>query len=252
MSWCDKLASTPPAGFLLDWHFASSNTVLEALAPNLDKLVDSNRQLFSVVRQDAFSVAFNTDDGFSYGIEPSRVSVAFFHSLRAKAVSGGPPILQMLSQPRPYTELLSDITNRLTDVMLLVPGADVRKINRVGIVTTTIVDEDEVPPGIARFIRYLGRPWPGPAESFSYQSLVHLARTDEWVDKCQHNLAKAEKPGEPLTITFDWHRTFTSGKPINSESLTRVLRHAKEDALNYFEELGEGDRFDVDIDGAAT
>jgi len=35
MSWCDKLASVPAAGFRLTPHFASSDSILDGLSPIL-------------------------------------------------------------------------------------------------------------------------------------------------------------------------------------------------------------------------
>ena len=249
MSWCDKLASVPSAGFSLDWHFATSNATLDALSPLLDPLVEGDKQLFNITRQDAFSVTLNTQNGFVYGIEPSKIFVGFFHSLKAKSISGGPPIMQMLSSPLPYTELLVDISKRLIDATLVLPGHRTRKVTRVGIVTNTTVDEEGIPPGIARFLRYVGRPWGQLVGGFSFQITAQLDQTSGWDDKCVHALVKQENPTEPLTLTFDWQRTFAAGQSITPDSLKAILSRAEKDAVQYFEELAEGTRFDDDLIG---
>jgi hypothetical protein len=47
-----------------------------------------------------------------------------------------------------------------------------------------------------------------------------------------------------MTITLDWQRQLTSGNPINLESLKELAERAEKAALKYFEDVGEGSRFD--------
>jgi hypothetical protein len=152
VSWCDKLASTPSIGFKIDPYYTSGDSIIDAIRPILDRLVDGDRVLFTVNRHESFAFSFTTEDGFQHGIEPIKAFVDFHHRLKAKPVSGGPPIMEMLSKPLPYTDLLPEVAKRLAEMTLLIPGAKQRKINRVGIVSATRVVEDEVPPGIARFM----------------------------------------------------------------------------------------------------
>ncbi|NQV46323.1 MAG: hypothetical protein HQ504_00925 [Rhodospirillaceae bacterium] len=246
------MASTPSVGFKLDHHFATGDAIFDALDPILDKWVDGEKQLFTVKKHESFSVSFDTIDGFVYGIEPSKVHISFSHKMKAKPVSGGPPIMEMLSSPLPFTELLPNVSERLSTTTLLLPGASTRNIQRVGIVTSTAVAEDEVPPGIERFIKYIGRPWNSSAECFSFSITTEVNSTSDWSDRCIHTLVKLEEPEELLTIVFDWQRKFTSGRPITSNSLKEILVKAEKDSLDYFEDVAEGSRFDEDIINSTT
>ena len=252
MSWCDKLASTPSAGFGLDWHFATSGAILEALSPVLNPLVKDDKPQFTITRQDAFTVNLSTTDGFLYGIEPARVFIEFRHTMRAKSVSGGPPVMEMLSRPMVFTKLLPEITRRLVGSTLAITKNSPRKITRVGIVSLTTVDDNDVPPGIARFIKYVARPWSGFVDAYSFQIISVLDRNPDWTDKCIHILIKPENPDELLNLTFDWQRTFTSGQSTTEHSLKRILARAEQDATGYFEDLAEGNRFDEHLFGAAV
>ncbi len=173
MTWCDKLAATPSVGFKFDYHYASSTAILDALAPVLDKLVDAEkvkfalteRPKFTINRQDPFAIELTTDDGFHYGVDPSRVWVEFQHRMRIKPVSGGPPVAELISRPAPFSELLPQVSDQLMDAARLIPGIDKRTLTRVGVVASAFVDEQDLPPGMARFIQYLGRPWKGPLVS---------------------------------------------------------------------------------------
>ena len=248
MSWCDKLASVPTAGFFLDWHFAPSNAILEALAPTLDSMVSNEKPQFTVNALDPFSTTIRTLDGFQYGVEPSKVSIGFSHSVKAKAVSGGPPVLEMLSHPLPYTELLGEVLAKLINVTVLVPGNRTRKVTKIGIVSSTQVDLDEAPPGIRRLIDYMGKPWKGLIESYSFQIAADLDRTAASHDRCIHTITRPEDPHELLGMVFDWQRELTPGRPINRDVLLELTKRAKADALSYFENLAEGERFDVHHD----
>jgi hypothetical protein len=253
LSWCDKLASVPSIGFKLNWHFVGGNAILQALSPVLNRWVEGDRQKFTVDRLDAFGAIFTTEDGFQYGAEPSRLFVNFQHRLRAKFVSGGPPVMEMLSHPLPYTELLATASKRLLEAALLIPEARARKVERIGVVATTVVAMHEVPPGIARFLKYFARPWDGNLESFNIQLMADLKETAAWSERCQHTLAKPDDPKDDLlTIQFDWQRTFATGRAVAAESLPNLMAEAEKAAMDYFEDLAEGSRFDENLLRTAT
>lgn len=247
MSWCDKLASTASAGLKLDFHFAPGEEILHAFSPILDKLVRDDKENFTMERLEPFIVVFNTLDGFRYGAEPSKLNVTFNHRIRAKQVSAGPPQMEMLSSALPFTKLLPDVLNRLTEAALLLPSPKSRTVQRVGIVSTTAVAEDEIPPGIVRFIEYVGRPWKGSIEHFNINISVDLGKMPGWTDRCIHTLVKSEDPEKLITLQFDWQRTFATGRPITAASLKEVLETAQKPALDYFEDIGEGGRFDEEV-----
>ena len=84
MTWCDKLASTPTVGITFNHHFASSSSILDAIAPVLDKLVSDKKPIFTIGKQDSFGVELTTEDGFQYAINTASISVAFVHRLKLK------------------------------------------------------------------------------------------------------------------------------------------------------------------------
>ena len=247
MSWCDKLASVPGAGFGLETHFASSSTVLSALTPILDPLFDKLKPQFNIVQQQPFDVQLATNEGFNYEVDPTKIAVTFKHRMRARAVSGGPPIMEMLSRPEPFTKLLPIVSKRLVDATLLLPGPKTRSVTRVGIVSTSTVGDDELPPGIARFIEYIGRPWKAGADYFSISITSDVATGRGWTDRCTHQMTKPEDPEQLMVLNFDFQRTFTTGHPMNRETLTDLRNKTERDALRYFEDIGEGKRFDEDL-----
>lgn len=250
MSWCDKLSSTPIVGFRFDWHFVSGDDLLASLASILDSLPEGDQARFSVEKHSSFETTFTTDDGFQYAFNPRAASVGFQHKLRVKAVGGGPPVMEMLSKPAPFTKLLPEVERRLIEATLLLPGSKSRKLNRIGIVAATRVSFEDAPPGIRRFIDYVGRPWRGEAKYYSFQITADLSKNSETSDRCVHLITRNEEDQEQLvSMQFDWQRAYNQGRALTADTLKALLANAEKSAMTYFEELAEGIRFDENIRG---
>jgi hypothetical protein len=248
MSWCDRLASVPSAGFALDAHFASADAIYDSLATILDPLYQGGRSRFSInTSQQPFEVGINTEEGFVYAVDPTKVSITFRHRMKAMPVSGGPPVMEMLSKAAPYSRLLPEVLRRLVDTTLLVPSPKERTVRRVGIVSTTAVAEEDMPPGIKRFIEYVGRPWSGKMEHYTLAINAHIAEGSGWRDRCIHTVTKSEDEEELMTLNFDWQRLYTSGSPLRRDVLTKMTDEAEKAALRYLEDLAEGRRFDEEL-----
>lgn len=252
MSWCDKLSSTPGMGFRLEPHFGSSDSLLDAAAPILARYYVDEKQQFTINAHDSFQLQFGTEDGFQYGMEPLRSFVTFSHKIRIRPTSGGPPIAQLLSQPAPYSGLLVEVGNRLIELTTLLPGAKDRKVIRVGVIATTTVSMDELPPGISKMITYLGRPWRGAMDSFDIRVTGDIDETAAGRARCVHQITKPEDKEELLTLKFDWQRYLKAPRRIELGQLREAVEEAQRDAKKYFEDLAEGARFDEVVLAAAS
>lgn len=247
MSWCDKLASTPTVGFAFDAHTAPSATLLAALAPVFDKWVDGDKLEFTVDGLEPYAATITSNSGFRYSVNHSQLSVEFIHRLKMRPTSAGPPVAELTSTPMPFTTLLPDVSTRLIEATMLLPEVKTRKLLRVGVVSSTGVDEDLMPPGILRFINYIGRPWQGSVGSYNIQISTELGKSSGRTDKCVHFLVKTDNPDQLPLIKFDWQRWFDPGRAIHPDSLTEILRDAIASAMAYLEDLAEGSRFDENI-----
>ena len=253
MSWCDKLASTPAIGFKLSTHFAPIDILLNSLSPILDRASEEdakNRTIEQPTKQ--FTAAFTNSDGFRYFVDESRISVIFNHRVKYRSVSGGPPIMEMLSTPRPFTSLIPEVSERLIEATLLLPKIESRTLNRVGIVSSTPLALEDLPPGIKRLIEYIARPWKGAVESYNISITSTLNETSFASDRCVHTLNQPEDKSELLTLQFDWQRSFKEPRIISKSNLEQATQDAEKNALKYFEELAEGNRFDEELIRSAT
>lgn len=247
VSWCDKLASRPTLGLSFNKHFRPSSELLSAVVPLLDELAGRLSDKFTLTKQDPFSVEFITESGFKYNIDPARISVEFQHRLKLVNMSGGMPTTQMLSKAEPYTHMLIEVGKRAAAAAELLITQPNRVLERIGVVSTTMVNDDDAPPGIRRGIGYLSRPWSG-VESYHFQATASIARTDEWEDRCIHSLSKPETDDDEklVTMMFDYQRKLTSKKGMSS--VKSSIAAAQEAALRYFEDLAQGDMFDANGD----
>ena len=249
MSWCDKLASTPGMGLVLDWEYLPSAYFQQVMAPVTAKWVDDEKQAFSVENQDAFSLSFTSLDGFHYGFNSSRIYTEFRHRLKYQAQSAGPPTAELITKPLPYTQLLPLISDRLVEATRLVVAGKERILKRIGIIATTTVSEDDAPPGVRRFIDYICRPWGVQADSYSIDITSKLPKGPkaEWSDRCQHAVTKLEHGDGLITFRFDYQRIFDKPKALSIKLLDGDLQKVRVDALKYFEDVGQGERFDENI-----
>lgn len=249
MSWCDKLASVPTVGFKFDARLTSGITLLEVLAPAFAENVTPEAIKFTVDDVEAFSTNVTTENGFRYMADTWRVAVGFGHKMKAKPVSGGPPVLEMMSRPLPYTELLEEVTARTISAALLLPDIGKRRILRAGVVSATQVDEGDLPPGIARMVEYMGRPWSGGLNAFQMQLESVISEEENWTDKCTHFLSKSNDATQLMTIQFDYGREFKTDVFVDQASLKRTIKSTSEAALEYLEDIAQGSRFDEELIG---
>jgi len=249
VSWCDKLASRPTVGLTFNKHFRPSSELLSAVVPVLDELAGPISDKFTLSKQDTFSIDFITESGFRYGIDPARISVEFQHRVKVTNTSGGIPIMELLSKQEPYTHMLAEVSKRTVDAAELLIGSNPnRALEKIGVVSTTIVSEADLPPGIRRGIQYLSRPWHDEVEHYQFQVVAFTNRTDEWDDRCVHNIAKPESEDGFVTLQFDYQRIFKNKKAMSS--VKPAVASVQDAALAYFEKLAQGDMFDANDDVA--
>jgi hypothetical protein len=156
--------------------------------------------------------------------------------------------MEMLTETLPFTELLPKTFKMLAEAALLLPKHEDRNINRVGIVSTTAVAEDLIPPGVAKMLNWMGKPWGKLTGAFTIQLTAEIDTKPGWTDRCVHTLLRTEHAEDLLTLMFDYQRTYRLGKPIRGDAMDEIFAETERTALRYFEELAEGNRFD-EVDG---
>jgi hypothetical protein len=248
-TWCDKLASTPAIGFQYDSpHYVGSDTVLTSLSPILDKWTTLTKSDFSITNHESFNVNIQRENGFLYQFDPFKCSVTFQHQMKLRPTSGGLPVAEFASEPLPFTRSLDIATDELVEVALLLSNKSKdRSIKRIGVVSTTVVSEMELPPGVKRFIDYASRPWTGALEGYSYTVIAKLRETDLYETRCIHSITKPDDPDQLMTIRFDWQKVLSKPVPLIRDAVEKEIASVKNSALEYLEKLAEGNVFDEHI-----
>lgn len=244
VSWCDKLASVPSGGLRFNHRYVPVELIVARWHPILDAVADDGQQNFQLQRHSDFSFDVHTDEGFKYGCDPSRVHCGFQHRMKLRNVSGSTPNVEMLSTAQPFTMLLPEVLKRTVDAAMLLPDIKDRNFFRAGVTSTTWVDDADLPPGLARFLEYLGRPWQGLTGGFSVQLTANIGSTKSWTDRCIHTLLRSEHGDEVMTVQFDFQRTYENPRPVTREALVEVCKEVEAASLEYFEALAEGNMFD--------
>jgi hypothetical protein len=244
MNWCDKLGSTPAMGYQLDWHTLPSDILLNALSPLVDNMVLGDEQRFSIDFKDALKLTLTSHDGFQFGLEPMRIFVQFNHRATFRIGSGGIPTLVLGSKPSPYSDLLDEAQRYLLNTMEIVNRLKVRRVTAIGVVTTTVVDEHDVPPGIKRLLTYVSKPWGGRLESLTFQAQTVVNEDEDFSHRCTHTVVKKLKDDDPMEVVFDYQRIYKKPQEVDRDRLRTATEKVKALALDYFEQLAQGDRFD--------
>jgi hypothetical protein len=219
--------------------------MLSGFAPLLSTWVDGEKPAFTVDQQDIFGFAITNFDGFTYVANSEWLSVEFRHRMRLRGQSAGPPVAEMLSKPQPYTELLPEVLRRVAEFSTLAVSAN-RKLKRIGVLSTTFVDFEELPPGLRRLLDHVAGPWQNALDFFNIDVTAKLPRTKamNYQDRCQHQLTKREEDGGLMTVRLDYHRIYNTERPLSAIQLETLFKAVREDALAYFEDIAEGERFD--------
>lgn len=243
-SWCDKLASTPSVGIRFDPYYAPSDQILKSLSPILDRATDGEKPLFTIDSLTPFGLSFNTEEGYKYIVDQNRITIQFNHRVRFKPMTGGPPVMELLSRPMPFSDLLLISIDKLIEANRLARELRTRSIKKIGIVSTTQVDIDEAPPGLHALIAHLASPWKGGFNECNIRITTNIASDDLWSDMCHHHLIIPEDRTELITVVLDWQRVYEKHQPSDDRSMRRIFDEGAKSAFEYFEEVAEGMRFD--------
>jgi hypothetical protein len=244
MSWCDRLGSTPGIGYQLDWHTLPSEILLGALSPFTDKMTSGDEQRFSIETKEPLRLSFTSFEGVQYGLEPTKIYLGFTHRATIKTGVGGIPSLVPSSKIAPYTELLAEMQGYLFDTMMIINKLKQRKLAGIGVVSTTVVSESDLPPGLQKLLAYVSKPWHGALQSLTFQAQTVIAESDNYTQKCNHTIVKPAQADEPLQLTFDFQRIFKKNLDVDMQKLRTVTDDVKAHAINYFEQLAQGDLID--------
>lgn len=239
MIWLDSVLATPIVGLRIRPDFILMSNYLQAIAPFLQDL--NNRGTLNVESASINSLTVNAGNGFSYRLFPEDILVEFSYRLAAKKANPGKLPVMSEIEVKPFLELLDDTidqSKRLLEV--LIDRKFKIEVNRFGIVANVISDEYSIPPGINSLIDHLSKPWSGSLVHCSSSLTATLNETDDFIDRCIHTINFDEaNPGE-VAVSLDWQKHFKKPTFITKTFLSKSILEYREQALSYFQTIGEG------------
>lgn len=233
-------------GLRLTPDFMPAEHILAGMRPILNEHFDEDRGTFDVEAIEPFRLVFNTESGFRYTFDPTSAAITFNHRIRAQAASAGPPTMELISKPAPYTELLGELKARLARAVAALPNVAARQIIRVGVVSVTQVDLEDAPPGIQAVFEQIGKPLGKSVDHFNCAITTILKDDTAHRDRCIHTLILPEPPKRMVTIQLDWQRVFNAPQSATPKGVQSMMDVAEKEALEYFERVAEGGLGDVD------
>lgn len=244
--WCDKLASLPTVGIKLDTHFAPSEIIANALTPITDALVNGDKAEFIIeAPSDAFGFSFVTGEGYKYGFGAASISVSFQHRANVKQRSADVPTFELLSNARPYSELIPLLHEKVLIAADHVIKLKPRKLIRVGVVSITTANREDLPPGILAAIDRFGRPWKSGLDSFAISLTAVLSRDENSEDRCIYKFSSVEHSDGLIEVNLDMQRTFKNPRSATKDNIKACLGSVTEAAYVHFEDVAIGGMFDV-------
>jgi hypothetical protein len=248
VSWCDKLASQASVGLRVTPRFRPADDLLKAVSSlftsQIKPLENGERPTFIVDRKENFEIIFTLSQGYKYSISATVLSVSYVHRVELRNASAGLPWLNFLSEQVGFTQSLEDICSRVLDCIEMLDDPS-QRITQFGLRSHTLVGIDEMPPGIVEMIESTLSFW-GNAPFFSFQIVSILDETEQHTDRCLHTIARPEDDEIIPTISLEWQRTFKDSKiPFRRGNAKDLIQKCTENALLYFETLGEGGSIDA-------
>jgi hypothetical protein len=118
------------------------------------------------------------------------------------------------------------------------------RLRRVGIVLATYLCLDEdLPPGIAKYKKYIGDPWSstGGAVKATSEILMQLADAPTSNDRCFHGV-QFDETGDSRDFFFklDWQRTFLDNHVFEDGYVNNEIGECAVPAMKYFDDFGIG------------
>lgn len=243
MHWLDSVLAVPTIGVRAAPDIAFAIQLPAAASPLADRLSKSG-ELASATQTEPGAAQFQTKDGRIFAVDRETFSVQFGYTLAVRKRAGALPELAPM-EVRVYSEVLAQVRAGVSATLETLWGNE-RRLNRIGVVASVRLRVDEPPPGVAKLLELLGSPWQGRLLKCDSTLLAELADSPSKQDKCHHRIvfditpSQEEEGARELTLMLDWQRSLKEERALRASAVMSEVDRAVEDAMTYFERVGEG------------
>lgn len=244
MSWLDSVVAVPLIGAEIHLPLKIAANKGQHFAPFLDyfsskaetKTRDQEKVL--VVRdefgRDTLKVK---SSGYYIDLADERLASGFNYEVPVVKKGGFPS--WVIPEMQPFTKLLEVFMQNLIEAAksLDKQGA---MLGFIGFVAFAEMDPEVLPPGVERFLQYLGDPWDGILELQVERLTCKLSEDDFSTCRCHHALKFSKAKPEDGLLRIDWQQVLKEKIPFAVRDLIPKLEEYKKAFLEYCERFGEG------------
>jgi hypothetical protein len=219
--------------------FAAFFRYAELLEPMLDEIIAREPTLeLGIDPKTATTFTFRTSRGWAYTLALDTITIQFAYRTKEQHVPGALAVSE-IPKIEPFSSLADEAIAQLTRVLSYLAN-EKPKFLRFGLLVNTIMRTSEAPPGVRDMITTHSSFFSGPVIKSDATFLANVVTTENYTDRCHHSYSfdNTETP-DHLSIKLDWQRVFKSALRLPSPA-SEQLRSLKDEALKYFERLGEG------------
>lgn len=241
MTWLDGVLAVPAIGVKTQIGF-DNITNFESNVGKFAYRLEQEGEKFKIKKTEIWAYDIECDGGLMFKF--SRIS--FVSSFKYRFIEKEQPgELPQMEVPNvlTYTELLEKTfgwINLMFDYFKNIPDL---KYDRIGLVASANLEEKTTPPGVQKWMEYLGRPWRGSLLEVNVKTLSKLEEGENFSDRCHHQieylLNKVDEKGYNLTL--DWQREFNRVKNFQEGDFRDTIEVCKNAALKYFDIFAQGD-----------
>jgi hypothetical protein len=235
-TWLDTLVAVPTVGLAVSPTFQSSAVGVERLR-GLFQEWDKKGLVITVQTPSALGLQVETADGYLLNVDSMNVVIRFQYRTELLEYPGGFPALSPIKRI-PYSVLLTEVQERITQVCTALFQGDPPSLKRIGVVAACRMEPAECPPGVTALNKHLVEPWEGPVSAHKAVFTVEVGNTAGALDQCHYQL---EHGSTETKVSLDWQRLLKSSIRLNPGDLRAELEAVVGAAQSYFERVGEGD-----------
>ncbi len=241
MSWLDGVLAVPTIGVHTKIEYDSVMNFEGNVGKFAYKLENSGEK-FRIERKELWGYEITCDSGYAFLINRNNFVASFKYLFIEKDQPGALPHMEV-PQVLSYTEICSQIEDYIDNLFVAFNNIPEMVYDRIGIVTSANLEKTTTPPGVKKWLEYLGRPWAGDLVDINAKICTNLSNDGDYADRCHHSIEYASEKVEEtgFRIILDWQRKFNKKQSISVGNFKDRIGVCKNKAFEYFEKFAQGD-----------
>ncbi len=242
MNWLDGVMAVPTIGIRLDPNYKEMSDFRQHLESFIEQIRKEYGKI-NIKSSQIWGYSVETiEEGFQFDLTQNNLIITYAYPINQIPQPGKLPKL-LLPKIYTFSELFEKILGYFKDISNKLDRLNDFEFNRIGIVARVGLEMDSLPPGVEKWIDFLGRPWGAKIMRSESKLSVTLKEEKMFYERCHHGLTfdQEDMDKNGINLNLDWQRVFKKPLPMNPRELISQLTECKDNAFEYFQRYGEGD-----------